>query len=246
VLPIVLEMVEASRLKGIISGGLNSTFLALIHKVNKPLSFGDFRAISLCDLCYKVISKIIENQIKPILSRSLSEEQLGFLKGRQIQNAIGMVHECLHSMKKKNLKSLVLKLDLHKAYDCINWDSLRMILIQVGLGIRMTNWVMTCVVSTSFTILLNGEAMDFFKIGRGLRQGCHLSPLLFILVMEGLRILLKEIQSEGKLTGVQVSRTINILHILFVDDEIIMTKATKSEWWEIDKIIKLFYLASSL
>jgi hypothetical protein len=67
----LLEMVEESRLKGIISGGLNSNFLALIPKVNKPLSFGDFRPISLCNLCYKVISKIIENQIKPIMSRSL-------------------------------------------------------------------------------------------------------------------------------------------------------------------------------
>jgi hypothetical protein len=57
-------------------------FLALIPKVNKPLTFGDYRPISLCNLCYKVISKIIANMIKPILSRSLSTEQLGFLKGR--------------------------------------------------------------------------------------------------------------------------------------------------------------------
>jgi hypothetical protein len=121
-----------------------------------------------------------------------------------------------------------------------------MILIQVGLGIRMTNWIMSCVVSSSFVVLLNGEATDFFKSGRGLRQGCPLSPLLFILVMEGLSLLLKESQCEGKLTGVKVSRTINILHILFVDDVIIMTKATMSEWWEIDKIIKIFFLASGL
>jgi hypothetical protein len=82
-------MVEESRLKGNISGGLNSTFIALVPKVNKPLTFGDYRPISLCNLCYKIISKIIANRIKPILSRSLSEEQLGFLQGRQIQDAIG-------------------------------------------------------------------------------------------------------------------------------------------------------------
>jgi hypothetical protein len=110
----------------------------------------------------------------------------------------------------------------------------------------MTNWIMSCVVSPSFTVLLNGEATDFFKSGRGLRQGCPLSPLLFILVMEGLSLLLKESQSEGKLTGVKVSRTIKILHIFFVDDVIIMTQATLSEWWEIDKLIKLFCLASGL
>jgi hypothetical protein len=94
----LLDMVEESRLKGIISRGLNSNFLSLIPKVNKPLTFRDFRPISLCNLCYKVITNIISNQIKSILSRSLSEEKLGFLKGQQIQDAIVTVHECLHSI----------------------------------------------------------------------------------------------------------------------------------------------------
>jgi hypothetical protein len=121
-----------------------------------------------------------------------------------------------------------------------------MILLQIGLGLKVTNWIMSCVVSTSFAVLINGEATDFFKSGRGLRQGCPLSPLLFILVMEGLSLLLKESQREGKLAGINVSRTIKILHILFVDDVIIMTNATLQEWWEIDKILKSFCLASGL
>jgi hypothetical protein len=62
----LLDMVEEARLNGNISGGLNSTFIALIPKVNKPQSFGDFRPILLCNLCYKIISKIIANQIKLI------------------------------------------------------------------------------------------------------------------------------------------------------------------------------------
>jgi hypothetical protein len=242
----LLEMVEETRTKGISAGGLNSTFLALIPKVNNPQTFGDYRPISLCNLCYKIITKIIENRLKPYLSKSLSEEKLGFLKGRRIQDAIDTVHECLHSIKRKSIKSMVLKLDLQKAYDCINWDLLRMILIQIGLGIDMTNWIMSCIISSSFDVLLNGEATEFFKSGRGLRQGCPLSPLLFILVMEGLSLLLKESQSNGLLTGIKVSRTIKILHILFVDDVVIMSNATLNEWWEIDKIVKLFCLASGL
>jgi hypothetical protein len=75
-----------------------------------------------------------------------------------------------------------------------------MILIQIGMGLNMTKWIMSCVMSTSFSVLINGETTDFFKSGRGLRQGCPLSPLLFILVMEGLSLLLKDNQKEGKLT----------------------------------------------
>jgi hypothetical protein len=80
----LLEMVEESRIKGFILGALNSTFITLIPKVKKPHLFGDYRPISLCNLCYKIISKIIVDQIKLILSISLSEEQMGFLQGRQI------------------------------------------------------------------------------------------------------------------------------------------------------------------
>jgi hypothetical protein len=151
---------------------------------------------------------------------------LGFLQGRKIQDAIGTAHESLHSIKKKKLKSLVLKLDLRKAYDCIDWDHLRMTLLKVGFGIQMTNWIMSCVTSSSFVVLLNGEVTKFFRSGRGLRQGFPLSPLLFILVMEGLSLLMKSSIGEGNLSGIKVSRMIKILHLLFVDDVLIMTKAT--------------------
>jgi len=67
----LLKVVEDSRMKGNIRGGLNSTFLALIPKKNRPVSFDDFRLISLSNLCYKMISKVIANRIKPTLSRFL-------------------------------------------------------------------------------------------------------------------------------------------------------------------------------
>jgi len=171
---------------------------------------------------------------------------LGFVQGRQIQDAIGTMHECIHSIKKKKSKSLVLKLDLQKAYDCINWDMLCMILLQIGLGQNLTQWIMSCVIFSTFSVLINGEATNFFKSGRGLRQGCPLSPLLFILVMEGLSLMLKESQINGRLAGIQVSRALKILHILFVDDVVIMTNTNLQEWWEIDKILKSFCLALGL
>jgi hypothetical protein len=73
----LLEAVEESRKRGEVIRSLNSTFIALILKVNKPTSFGNFRPIALCNLCYKIIAKLIAIRIRPILSRSLSDEQLG-------------------------------------------------------------------------------------------------------------------------------------------------------------------------
>jgi hypothetical protein len=81
---------------------------------------------------------------------------------------------------------------------------------------------MGCVSSASLAILVNGEASKFIKSERGIRQGCPLSPLLFILVMEGLSLSLNKSLREGKLSGIKVSRLVRILHLLFVDDVIIM------------------------
>jgi hypothetical protein len=144
------------------------------------------------------------------------------------------------------MQAIILKLDLKKAYDCISWDFLRIVLIQCGFGQSTTNWIMGCVTSTVFAILVNGEATSFLQSERGLRQGCPLSPFLFILIMEGLSILLKKSQSEGTLTGIKVSRLTKILHLLFVDDVIIMTNSKLSEWLEIRKILNLFCRASGL
>jgi hypothetical protein len=105
---------------------------------------------------------------------------------------------------------------------------------------------MGCVISATYAILINGEPTDFFNNGRALRQGCPLSPLLFILVMEGLSLALKVSQVEGNITGIKVSRFIKVLHLLFVDDILIMTKASLPKWLEIKRILYNFCGASGL
>jgi ABC-type antimicrobial peptide transport system ATPase subunit len=110
----------------------------------------------------------------------------------------------------------------------------------------MIKWIMGCVVSANLSILVNGESSSFFRMGRGLRQGCPLSPLLFILAMEALSLLLKTGQAEGKISGIKVSRTIKILHLLFADDVLIMTNGTLQEWIEIKEILQNFCSATGL
>jgi len=99
----LLEAVKESHLTGVVNRSLNSTFITLIPKANGHSTFGDFRLIELCNLCYKIISKIIAKRIRPIMSRTLLEKQFRFLKGRQIIDAIGTAQECLHNIKEKKI-----------------------------------------------------------------------------------------------------------------------------------------------
>ena len=137
-------------------------------------------------------------------------------------------------------------MDLKKAYDCTNWDHLRMKLLHYGFGYLMTKLIMGCFASTSFAILIDGEATKFFNSCRRLRQGCPLSPMLFILVMEGLSLSLKKGHMKGNLMGIKVSRMVIILHLLFVDNVLTMSKASITKWKEIHTLLYDFCVASRL
>jgi hypothetical protein len=124
----------------------------------------------------------------------------------------------LHSVKKRNLKVAILKLDLSKSYDCVNWTFVHLLLIQMGMSLKSVNWIMGCIQSASFAILINGAPSNFFKASRGLHQGFPLSHFLFLFIAESLILLIKEARSKGLLRGIAVSESESITHLLFVDD----------------------------
>jgi len=112
--------VEESRCTSHIPGALNVSFFSLIPKVSKLESFHDFRPIALYNFVYKFISKIIDSWQKDKLVSSISFKQFGFLKDRLIYDIVGITQECLHTAKSKKLRSIILKLDLKKAYDKVS------------------------------------------------------------------------------------------------------------------------------
>jgi hypothetical protein len=129
----LMDVVQESRTSGKVSASLNATFVALIPKDSKHVSFNKYMPISLCNYFYKVISNIIASRLKDKLALCILEEQFRFLKDRLIFDVLGLLQECMHSIKSKKMSSLILKLDLRKAYDKVSWNFLRMFLIQTGL-----------------------------------------------------------------------------------------------------------------
>lgn len=87
---------------------------------------------------------------------------------------------------------MVIKIDLQKAYDGVNWDFLQAILCQLGFNGMFIGWILACVSSVSFEVLVNGGKSDQFKPGRGLRQGDPLLAYLFIIGQEVLSKLLEK------------------------------------------------------
>jgi hypothetical protein len=84
-----------------------------------------------------------------------------------IFDVVGITQECLHTAKTKKQNSVILKLDLKKAYDNVSWQFLRLLLDQIGLNWCVSQWIMSCITSVNTTVLVNGVPTDFFKCPSG-------------------------------------------------------------------------------
>ena len=212
---------------------LNSTFLILITKKRGAEELKDFRPISLVGSLYKLLAKVLANRLKQAVGEVVSEYQHAFIQNRQILDAALIANEAVDSRLKVNIPRLILKLDIEKAFDHVNWDCLVSVMSKMGFGQKWINWINWCISIANFSILINGTASDFFRSTRGLRQEDPLFPYLFLLVMEVLSQLFFRARSGGFIEGFKVGNTngieMDLLHLLFADDTLLFCKANSGQ-----------------
>ena len=160
-----------------------------------PKEVTQFRPISLCNVTYKIITKIMVNRLKPLMNYLISPFQNVFIQGRNISNNILLAHEIMDIVRKKKFRKKgygALKVDMCKTYDRVSWNFLRAVLISMNFSSTWINWIMECISLVQYAILLNRSPTKFFYPSRGLRQGDPISRYLFLLCSNILSIALTQ------------------------------------------------------
>ena len=133
--------------------------------------------------------------------------------------------ECMHSLntlRDSRGEYCTYKLDLAKAYDCVDWKFLEKMLQAYGFAPIWINWIMTCVTTVKFSMHFNGQLLESFHPSRGLRQGDPLSPYLFLFVAEALSLLINDAAARGIIQEFPLNKHApRISHLLFADDSLL-------------------------
>jgi hypothetical protein len=187
---------------------INTSLLVLIPKVQGADSLRDFRPISLIHSVVNFFAKILATRLTPKLEDLIDPCQSAFVKRRCIQENYSHVQNTARFFHKTKKSSILLKLDLAKAFDSVSRTYLLDMLRARGFGERWIEWIAMILATSSSQVLVNGSASEFVIHRRGLRQGYPLSPFLFILAMDPFQRILDLATTEGTLSKLPGRRVV--------------------------------------
>ncbi|PNX63424.1 cysteine-rich receptor-like protein kinase, partial [Trifolium pratense] len=220
----IMRFLSEFHRNGKIAKGINSTFIALIPKVDRPQRLNDFRPIPLVGCLYKILAKVLANRLRLVIGSVISEAQTAFVKDRQILDGILVANEVVDEARRSKKELMMFKVDFEKAYDSVDWGYLDDIMGRMSFPALWRKWIRECVCTATASILVNGSPTDEFSLKRGLRQGDPLSPFLFLLAVEGLNVLMEAMVARNLFTGYSIGEQglASVSHLQFADDTLLL------------------------
>ncbi|XP_074271397.1 uncharacterized protein LOC141595333 [Silene latifolia] len=225
----------------------NATLLVLIPKMETPLTVKDYRPIACCTTFYKVVSKILANRLQQVLDFIIGPEQAAFVANRDIFDNTMLAHELVSKYGRAHLTPrYLLKVDIRKAFDSMNWGFLKDSLTLLKFPPQFIQWIMACITSPHYSLLINGEVHGFFPGKCGLRQGDPLSPYLFVICMEVLSRLLRRLPRAVSFSYHPKCVHLNLTHLVFADDLLVCTRGDLPSVAAVAKCLDQFSQLSGL
>ncbi|KAK6786448.1 hypothetical protein RDI58_014973 [Solanum bulbocastanum] len=149
---------------------INCTTITLVPKIPNHVIVKDFRPIACCTVLYKIIAKVMATRMQKIMPSIIYEAQTGFIPGRRICDNIILAQKLVQAYTRKYISArCMIKIDLQKAYDSVEWIYLEQVLEELCFPTQFRRWIMQCMTIVNYTVLVNGAFIDSFDAAKGLR-----------------------------------------------------------------------------
>lgn len=198
--------------------------LCLTPKKSDPLYLKNWRPLSLLNQDYKILAKLVAERIKITLPYLINQDQTGFLKGRYIGHNIVTIFDIVHHTEAQDIPAILISIDFEKAFDKLEWSFISKCLDHFGFPYNIKKWFQILYTNIKNSVKNNGWHSDYFNLGRGVRQGCPLSPYLFILCAE---ILAMQIRANNNIKGI-IAGTKEYKILQYADDTQLFTLFDKN------------------
>ena len=192
------SFVVESSLEGELSSTSKHAIISLIFKKGDKHLLKNYRPISLTNTDYKIIAFVFAKRLQQVLPSIINQDQSGYLKGRFIGNNIRTVIDVFDYCQQENHPGALVFLDYQKAFDTVEWNFIFKVLEKFNFGDDFIRWIKLLYKNPTFSVKNNGWISKKQKMYRGIRQGCPLSALLFIIVVEILGI---QIRNNKRIKG---------------------------------------------
>ena len=223
--PVVTKAVLHFFSTGFMPKAINSSAITLVAKQSNATSMHQFRPISCCNTVYKCIAKMIAQRMRPVMSLLTSNNQGAFVPNRIIGDNVLLAQSlCKDYHLKVGQPKFSCKLDLRKAFDSISWNFILETLKRMNFPTAFISWISSCICGCMHSVKINGSLEGYFQASSGLRQGCPLSPYLFVLAMEVLNACVSHSIRNGDFQYHWRTSGINLTHLVFADDLLLFCK----------------------
>ena len=238
-----LKSVKYAHQTGMLSVTQREGIITLMPKKDKDTSLiKNWRPLSLLNVDYKLIAKSIANRFKDKLSKLINPTQTGSVKGRYIGENIVKILDILNYTEEHEIPAILMTIDFEKAFDNVSWQFTEMCMKRLNFSDEVMKWFKILYNKIKCRVANNGWATDFFEPTQGVRQGCPLSPYLFVLVVEFLG---NHIRANKKIKGIKVKDDISLIY-QFADDTNLTLEFDLESLLEVEKTFSKFQRVSGL
>ena len=220
----LVEVVNASLDSGSLPLSQRGALISLIFKKGDRLEHKNWRPISLLNVDYKLCARVLSGRLLKVIHCVVAPDQTCGIPGRFIGENVALSRDVVSYASESGTPLAILSLDQEKAFDQVDWGFLLAVLCHMSFGPSFICWVKLLYTNIRSAILVNGYTSNWFHPLRGVRQGCPLSPLLYVLTIEVLAV---GIHAHLDIVGLHlpgVSSSLPVLS-LYADDTSIISSS---------------------